>query len=92
MRFPESAVLRDPGVGVLQRLGGEAAAVHAAVDLALEQAGGFEHAEMLGDRGERHRKGLGQFRDHGFAAGQTCQDGTARGIGQGAKGGIERRD
>jgi len=65
--------------------------VHAAVDLALEQAGGFEHAEMLGDRGERHREGLGQFRDHGFAASETRQDGAARRIGQSGKGGIKRR-
>ena len=65
--------------------------MHAAVDLALEQAGGFEHAEMLGDRGERHREGLSQLRDHGLAASQAVQDSAARGVGQGTKGGVERR-
>ena len=46
---------------------------------------------MFGDGGERHGKRLGQFRDHGFAAGQAGQDGAARGVSEGAKGGVERR-
>ena len=45
--FPEAAVVLNEGGGVLERVGGEAAAVDATFDFALEQAGGFEDAEML---------------------------------------------
>jgi hypothetical protein len=50
--FPESPVLRDPSGCRLHGLSGEAAAVNAAVDFAVQQAGGFEDAEMLGDGGK----------------------------------------
>jgi len=35
LRFPESAVLPDPGCGALHGRGGQAAAVDAAIDLAV---------------------------------------------------------
>jgi hypothetical protein len=63
----------------------------AAVDFALEEPGGFQHAEVLGNRGQGHGEGFGQLRDHGLAARQAGQDGTAGGIGQRAKGGVEER-
>jgi hypothetical protein len=49
LRFPEDAVRLDPGSGVLHRSWSEAAAVDPAVDFAVEQAGGFEDPQVLGD-------------------------------------------
>lgn len=89
MGFPESPVLRNPCRCIFHGLGGQPAAVHAAIDFPLQQPSGFQHAQVLGNRGERHRKRLGQFRDHGFAARQPHQDRTARGIGQRAERGIK---
>ncbi len=65
--------------------------MNAAVDFALEQSGGLQNAEVLGDGGERNCEGGGQLGDGGFAEGQAGQNGAARGIGERAKGGIERR-
>jgi hypothetical protein len=64
--------------------------MNAAVNFALQQAGGFQDPEMLGNGGKGDGKGGGEFSDRGFAAGEAGQDGTAGGIGQSAKGGIER--
>ena len=59
LRFPESAVRFDPRGSALHRLSGQAAAVDAAVDFALEQASGFEDAEVFGNGGEGNVKGSG---------------------------------
>ena len=80
----------DPLCGGLHRLGSEAAAVNAAIDLALEEAGGFEHAEMLGDGGEGKGEGLGKLSDSGLALSKASENGAAGGIGEGGEGGIER--
>jgi hypothetical protein len=88
--FPEGAVRVDPSGGVLHGLGRQTAAVDTAVDFALEESRGFEHAQVLGNRWQGNVEGLGQFRDGGLAPGQPCEDGAAGGIGQSAKGGIQR--
>ena len=62
----------------------------AAIDFALEQSGGFQHAEVLRDRWERDPEGCGDLRDGGFAMRQARQNGAACGIGQGAESGVER--
>jgi hypothetical protein len=41
----------------------------AAVDFALEESGGFENAEMLGDGGEGERERLGKLGYGGFSLG-----------------------
>jgi hypothetical protein len=64
--------------------------VHAAVDFALQKSGGLQHAEVLGDGGERDFKRRGEFADGGLAASQAGQDGAAGGIGQRAEGGVQR--
>ena len=79
----------NEGGGVLERVGGEAAAVDATFDFALEQAGGFEDAEMLGDGRQGHLEGSGKGLDRGFALGEASEDGAARGVGESAEGGIE---
>ena len=63
----------------------------AAVDLALEEAGGFEDAQMFGNGGQRNAKGFRQFSDRGFSLAQAGQDGAARGIGKRAEGGVQER-
>jgi hypothetical protein len=65
--------------------------VDAAVDLALEEARGFEHAQMLGYGGKGNIERLSQLADRGFPVREACEDGAARGIGECAEGGIERR-
>jgi hypothetical protein len=89
--FPEGAVLPDPGGSVFHGIGGQVAAMDAPVDFAAQQARRFQHAQMLGNRGQRHFKWLGQLRHGGFAASQARNDGTPRGIGERAKGGIQLR-
>lgn len=70
-------------------LGGEAAAVDAALDLATQQAGGFKDAQMLGDGGKGYGERRGKALNGGFTPRETRQDGPARGIGEGAKGCVE---
>ena len=62
----------------------------AAVDFTLEETGGLEDAEMLGDGGEREGERLGELGDGGFALGQAGEDGAAGGIGECGEGGVER--
>jgi hypothetical protein len=47
LRVPEGPLLPDPIGGIFHRLGGQSAAVHEAIDLALEETRGFEHAKQI---------------------------------------------
>jgi hypothetical protein len=49
LRFPEAAIVLDPRGSVFHRCGNETATVDAAGLLAREQAGAFEHAQVLGN-------------------------------------------
>jgi hypothetical protein len=64
--------------------------VDAAVDFALEQAGGFEDAQVLRNGRERDVEGSREFGDGGFAAGQTRENGAPCGIGKRPERRIER--
>ncbi len=90
--FPEDAVVLDPLRDGLHGLGSEAAAVDAAVDFALEEAGRFEHAEMLGDGGKGKGEGRGELGDGGLAVREAGEDGAAGGVGERGEGGVERND
>jgi hypothetical protein len=74
----------------LHRLRSESAAVDAAVDFALEEAGGLEDAKVLGDGGKGEREGFGKLGDGGFTLREAGEDGAAGGIGEGGEGGVER--
>jgi hypothetical protein len=89
LRFPESAVVADPGGGGLHGLGIEAAAVDAAVDLAAQEASGFKDAEMFGNGGKGHVERLGKGFDGRFALREAGQNGTAGGIRERGEGGVE---
>ena len=89
--FPEGAILRDPRRGVLHGLGGEAAAVHAAVDFAVEEACGLEDAQVLRDGRQRNAERFGELGNHGLAPSEAGQDGAAGGIRKRTEGGIQKR-
>ena len=91
MRFPERAVLLDPGGRVPEGPCGQPAAVHTAVDLALKEACGLQYAHMLRDGWQRNAERFGKFRDHGFTLREAGQDGAAGGIGERTEGGIQGR-
>jgi hypothetical protein len=80
----------DPLSGGLHGLGGKAASVDAAIDFALEEAGGFENAKMLGDGGERKGERLGELGDRGFTLREAGENGAAGGVGECGESGVER--
>ena len=61
----------------------------APVDFALQEPGGFEHAKVFRNRGQRYIERFCQLRNHCFTAGQTREDGAARGISKRAKGSVK---
>lgn len=63
--------------------------MNAAVDLAAQQAGGFENAQMLGDGGQRHGERPGKIFYGSLALRKTGQDGAAGGVGESAEGGVQ---
>ena len=63
--------------------------MNAAVDLAAQQAGGFEDAQMLGDGGKRHGERPGKILYGSLALRKTGQDGAAGGVGEGAEGVVQ---
>jgi hypothetical protein len=64
--------------------------MYAAVNFALQQAGGFQDAEMLGNGGKGNGKRCGEFGDRSFTAREAGQNGAANGIGESAEGGVEQ--
>jgi hypothetical protein len=50
LHLPENAVGFDPRGGILHRLRSESAAVDAPVDFTLQQSGGFQNTQVLGNR------------------------------------------
>ena len=58
---------------------------------APHQAGTLQQANVLRDRGERHRKWFGDVRDAGWPARQPGEDRPAGGIGDRGEHVIERR-
>jgi hypothetical protein len=88
--FPKSAIVFDPTGGFLHGLGRQPAAMDATIDFAAQQARGFQHTQVLGDRRKGHVEWLGEFANGGFALRQAIEDGTAGVIGESAEDVIER--
>jgi hypothetical protein len=61
----------------------------AAVDLPLEEPGGFQHAQMFGYGRKGNIERLGQLRDGGLALREARENGAAGGIGERAEGSVE---
>jgi len=87
--FPEAAILGDPVFGLLQGSGREPAETRAADFFLGDEAGVLKHADVLHDRREGHAMRAGEVREGGFAKHEGSKDGTAGGVGKGAKGGIK---
>ena len=60
-----------------------------AIFFSHDQAGIFEHAQVLGDGGEGHVERFRQLADRAFVVGEFLEDGPSRGIGQGREDRIE---
>ena len=91
MRFPERAVLLDPGGRVSEGFRGQPAAVHAAIDLALQEACGLQYAHVLRDSWQRNAERFGELCDPGLTLSEAGQDGAAGGIGERTEDGIQGR-
>jgi hypothetical protein len=87
--FPEGAIVIDPTGCVFHALGREIAAVDAAVDFAAQQAGGFQHSQVFGDRRKRDVEWFGKFADGGLPLREAREDSAAGGIREGAEHAIE---
>ncbi len=83
MLGPELAKALDPVGGVAQRLGDEAQPVLAAVPAAAQQAGLFQHTDVLRDGGQRQGERGGYRRDGRLAVAEADQDRPPRRVGQG---------
>jgi hypothetical protein len=80
----------EPALRLLQRGGVEPARHGAAALAALDQAGDFEHVEMLEHRRQRHGERLGQRGDGEFRRlAEAGQYGAPRRIGQSGKDAVE---
>ena len=89
--FPEAPVFLDPGLRLGERLGIQREHVIAADDRAAQQAGAFEHADVLGDGIQRDREVRGDFGDARVGVREPREDGAARGVAQGVENAVELR-
>jgi hypothetical protein len=81
----------EPALRFPQRRGVEPARYRAAAFAPFDQAGNFQHIEMLEHRRQRHREGRGQRGDGKFRRfTETGQHGAPGRIGQGGEDAIER--
>jgi hypothetical protein len=88
LQFPKRAVLLDPRSRILHGFRDQSAAVNAAIDFALKQARGFQHAHVLRDGGQRNAERLREFGHHRLAPCEAGQNGAASGIRERAERGI----
>lgn len=88
--FPEGANPFHPGYGLAKRLAVQAADVVAAVYVALDEAGPLEHHQVFRNGVERDRKLVGDIGDPCRSRPQLFENGSAGGIGNRPKNGIER--
>ena len=89
MRVPENAVLLDPAGRLFHGFRSQGATVHPPVYIAAQETSGFEHAQVLGDGGERDAERFCKLGDSRFAESEAGEDGAAGGIGESGKGGVE---
>src|SRR5271163_3853658 len=87
--LPFEASCADPLLRLAERAGLDPAGADAAEFLADDETGPFEHRQVLGYRGERHRQGTRQLADAGGAERQTLDDSPPRRIGERLKCEIE---
>lgn len=66
--------------------------MHAPIFVALDESRLREHAQMLRHGRKRHFVRRGKVADGSLAKSELREDAAARGVGEGAKGGVESRD
>jgi hypothetical protein len=87
--LPEPAVVFEPFGGFRERPCLEPPRPSLRVAAAGDQAGAFQHLEVLRDGGLAHREGLGQLRHRRIAGGKPREDGPPRGVGERRERGVE---
>ncbi len=80
-----------PDRGFAQRVGFEFAPLYAAALFLADEFGGGEHAEVFGDRCQRHFEGFGNVRDGHIILKQHREDGAPCGVGEGGEDGVKLR-
>ena len=86
---PEAFVEGEPVLCCLKALGVEPDDSGGAAAFAFDERGALEDVEVLGDGGERHAVGLGDFAYSLLAAGDVAEDGAAGLVGEGVEDGVE---
>src|SRR5690606_29985969 len=79
---PETFVEAQPGVRLGEPLRGKPDAMRAACDLSLDEAGFFQHFQVLARGRERHAVGRREFADAAFMHAQLAQHCPARPVGE----------
>src|SRR3546814_488837 len=83
--------MADPFRAGVQGACVEVAGVHAALHFAVDQAGAFEHLDVLGGAGERDLERRGKLADGARLPGERLQHGAPRRIGEGLEHAIQVR-
>ena len=86
------AAVGEPALGLAEFVGTEPAAAGAADLLAVDEAGQFEHPQVLADGGEAHRERRRQFRHARRPGGEPFDHPPAAGIGEGVEDPVDRVD
>ncbi len=87
--FPDWPVLLGPVGDLGERSGIERARAVLRVASASDEAGAFEHLEVLRNRGQLHVEWLSKFVDARSTGGQASEDRTARRVGEGRERGAQ---
>ncbi|MNT49997.1 hypothetical protein D3C72_1868880 [compost metagenome] len=86
---PELLVAREPHGGLLHRARRQLAAHDAARLRARDEAGAFEHAQVLHEAGQRHAMRFGELGHAEAALTQRFEHAAAGRVGQGRKHGVQ---
>jgi hypothetical protein len=87
---PELAETLHPDRGGAQRVRFQLAPFHATAPFLRDQPGLGQHRKMLGNRGQRHREGVGHIGDGHVIFQKHCKDRAPRRIGKCGKDLIKR--
>src|SRR5438270_6284052 len=86
---PKAPVFPHPIRRLLEAATFEAAGSPLRASALGDQAGALQHLQVFADTREAEVERLGQFRDRCLALGETCQDRSPGGVGEGCERGAE---
>src|SRR4029079_14512380 len=87
--LPEAAVALDPLGRLLERSAGDPGRAELGRLAAGDQASAFKDLEVLGDRLDADREGLGELSDRRLSRRQSFEDRAPRGVGECCEGAVE---